>query len=243
MRKRISAGVLILILVGCLFFLQPTKQSQVEKKEVTEPTIKEEVSTKRNDILSLKEKYQNQDIIGELFLDDLGIDAVITKTNDNSYYLNHDIYQEESKLGNPYIDFRNSNDLEHERQINIYSHNSDYDDYKEELPFNKLENYLEKEKFEHSGIIELQTENSLMKYEVVAIKIITTDNEHTVLDSKSEERWNAHLSHLLEDTKYCKKDCQLTKEDQLLILQTCNYDPKGSYILLISKKINEKEKD
>ena len=57
----------------------------------------------------------------------------------------------------------------------------------------------------------------------------------------SDGTWN--LTKLLEDTKYCKKDCQLTKEDQLLILQTCNYDPKGSYILLISKKINEKEKD
>ena len=46
MRKRISAGVLILILVGCLFFLQPTKQSQVEKKEVTEPSIIKEVKKK-----------------------------------------------------------------------------------------------------------------------------------------------------------------------------------------------------
>lgn len=239
MKKRIIVGVLILILVGFLFILQSPKNSTIYKQEVTDSLIKKEATTKRNDILSLQETYQNQDIIGELFLDDLGIDALITKTNDNSYYLNHDIYQKESKLGNPYIDFRNSNNLENEKQINIYSHNSDYEEYKEELPFNKLEHYLEKDKFENSGIIELQTKNSLMKYEVIAIKIITTDNEHTILDSESEERWNLHLTKLLENTKYCKEDCKLTKEDQLLILQTCNYKPKDSYILLISKKINK----
>lgn len=196
--------------------------------------VQEEYVSKINDYRS---EYNNNDIVAELVIDDLEIDTLITKSTNNEYYLKHNLAGEEDVLGNPYIDFRNDLPLGQERQINIYSHNSDYYSYQEQLPFYKLESYLDEEKFNKSKNVYLYVEEEILKYEVYALKIITTDNEHTVLDSKSEDRWNKHLEKLLTDTKYCKDDCKLNSTDKLLILQTCNFQPKNSYILIILKRV------
>jgi len=242
LKKRLNWGFLIftIIMISIAFFVTEPKQERPVKEAKPIVVEKQDIDTKTL-ISNLKQEWNNDDIIATLEIKDLDINTVITKTTDNKYYLNHDLSKEENNLGNPYIDFRNSSILKDEKQINIYSHNSDYDDYKEKLPFYKLEKYLDKKNFEKSGSIKLLTEEEVLEYEVYAIKIITTDNEHTVLDAKSDELWQHHLDKLLSDTKYCKGDCSLSPNDKLLILQTCNYNPKNSYIVLIAKKIEKKE--
>lgn len=233
--KIILLIVLVVILI-CLSTIKVNQDVEVTKPEI-EPVI-EEIEQKGTikTIDEYRSEYNNNDIIARLVIKDLEIDTLIAKTSNNTYYLDHDLNKKESNLGSPFIDFRNSNNLSNERQINIYSHNSDYYEYQEQLPFYRLEKLLNEEPFNNAGNIELYTDNEIMKYEIFAIKIVTTDNEHTVLDSKSEEKWEIHLNKLLSDTKYCKGNCRLGVDEKLLILQTCNYNPKGSYIILIAKK-------
>jgi len=231
-------GKLILLVVLVVMLLSIATLNKTVEEPNIEPVFEEvEKETYISKIKDYQSEYNNKDIIAELVVKDLEIDALITKSTNNSYYLDHDINKRESNLGNPFVDYRNSNNLWLERQINIYSHNSDYYAYQEKLPFYKIEKLLDKDTFEKTENIYLLTEKEKIEYEIVAIKIVTTDNEHTVLDSKSDERWNNHLTKLLSDTTYCKGDCKLDLNDKLLILQTCNYNPKGSYIILIAKKI------
>lgn len=236
-RGRIVLLVFLVVVLLCLATIrvnQDVKVKQPDTKPVIEE-IKQETTIKK--ISEYRSENDNDDIIARLVIKDLEIDTLITKANNNSFYLNHDINKNESNLGNPFVDFRNSDNLSNERQINIYSHNSDYSVYQEQLPFYKLEKLFDKDNFDKVKSIELYTEEQKMEFEIVALKIITTDNEHTVLDSKSNERWKKHLDNLLSDTKYCRDDCKLNLEDKLLILQTCNYNPQGSYIILITKKL------
>ena len=235
-KDRMKRNIILLVILVLAIILLVTLNKKVEEPKtdpVFEEVEKEEYISKIKDYQS---EYNNTDIIAELVVKDLEIDALITKSTNNTFYLDHDIYKNESNLGNPFVDYRNSNNLGLERQINIYSHNSDYYAYQEKLPFYKIEKLLDKDTFEKTETIYLLTEEEKTEYEIVAIKIVTTDNEHTVLDSKSDERWNDHLNKLLSDTTYCKDDCKLELNDKLLVLQTCNYNPKGSYILLISKQ-------
>lgn len=239
MKKRIIGVSLILLLLAVILNLRlyPSKVVAIEKTkpiDIGDLPVEEVYVSKINEY---REEYSNNDIVAELVIDDLGIDSLITKSTNNEYYLNHNLTGNDDVLGNPYIDFRNELPLGLERQINIYSHNSDYYSYQEQLPFYKLENYLDEEKFDNSKNVYLYTEEEILEYEVYALKIITTDNEHTVLDSKSDARWDKHLEKLLTDTKYCKDDCKLDSTDKLLILQTCNFQPRDSYILIILKRV------
>lgn len=186
----------------------------------------------------LQETYNNTDILAELKIESINLDTVITKSTDNEYYLKHNAYRQRSDFGNPYIDYRNSNDLTSERQINIYSHNFYNKEYSDYLPFSKLEKYLNKDVFDIAKDIYLYTDTKLMHYEVYAIKIITKENnEHMIMDASSNAKWQTHLDNLLKDTKYCTDDCHLDNNTNLLVLQTCNYNPNGSFMLVIARKV------
>ena len=239
MKKRIN-GVLIslLLLIAAFgFSIYPQQETVQEKPEAIEKVNIEELSTYVNEIDDYRESFNNNDIVARLVIEDIGIDSMITKTTNNSYYLTHNLAGEDDVLGNPFVDFRNELPLGEERQINIYSHNSDYASYQEELPFYKLEKYLDTETFNNAKDIYLYTDEEALKYQVYAVKIITTSNEHTRLDSKNAETWEKHLNYLVEDTSQCRGKCKLKDTDQLLILQTCNFQPRGSYILVIMKKV------
>ena len=58
-----------------------------------------------------------------------------------------------------------------------------------------------------------------------------------IMDAKTDELWKEHLDKLLTNTKYCNSDCSLDGDSQLLILQTCNYQPNGSFLLVIARKV------
>ena len=214
------------------------------------PTIVKKVKSDNNQIIfeskeekyispinEFRQKYNNQDIIAQLKIPDLDLDEVITKTTDNKYYLTYDLYKNYSIYGNPYVDYRNENNLSNERQINIYGHNIEESWVKDKVQFSKLEKLLDKDIFDSEIDIYLLTEEREIKYELYAIKIVTDDKEHMILDKNSDIEWQQHLDLLLQDTISCKENCKLNSESEILILQTCYFSPKNSYLIIIGKKI------
>ena len=247
--------ILILIFILCYFKLddigmksnktlieESREVIEINKEKDVEKAIKTEQQDKKDQYNSsiddLKKQYKNTNIKVKLNIDYLGISVIVTQASDNNYYLNHDAYNNSSDFGNPYLDYRTGSNLDKERQINIYSHNSSNQSYTKHLPFSKLKLLLDNDSFDKVKEIYLYTEEKLIKYELYAVKVITTDNEHMVLDSSSNDMWQKHLDSLLKNTKYCKGKCHLSSNDKLLLLQTCNYNPSNSYILVIARKIN-----
>ena len=99
-------------------------------------------------------EYKNNDIIAQLEIPSVHIKEPIVKTNDNDFYLTHDLHKKESKIGAAFIDYRTDN-METAKQINIYGHNSvSYD-----VPFKELENYEDEEFFNNNPNIILRTDN------------------------------------------------------------------------------------
>lgn len=190
------------------------------------------------DISTLRLEYNNPDIMARIVIKGINLDALVTKTTDNDYYLAYDINKKKSIIGNPFIDYRNNDDLAHEKQINIYSHNVRDKQYREYYPFAKLENLLNRETFIKSSDITIYTDNRILKYQLYAVKVITKEeNEHMRLSFNSELEWQDHIDKLLSNHKYCKKDCKLDRMDDILVLQTCYYEMEDAYILVIAKKI------
>ena len=193
--------------------------------------------TNNYDLTSLRKIYNNNDIIAKLVIKDINLNTVITKATNNVYYLKYDAYKKPNEIGNPFIDYRNNSNLTKEPQINIYGHNLEGDNT---LPFYNLTKYLNKETFTNSSDILLYLDNTVLKYEPYALKIVTEDEREHMILNPEETTIKNHLNKLLENTTYCKEDCILKETDDLLILQTCNFKPIDTYIILIAKKRGDK---
>lgn len=246
LKKWVKKTLLIIILLSIV--LIPTTYSISNHKKIIEERmtvpssnvieIISKQTTYENPIDDLRDSYKNKDIKAKLVIKDIGMDTVITQATNNVFYLKYNAYRQRSDFGNPFLDYRNLADLGNERQVNIYSHNFYDKRYKDSLPFSKLEAYLDEKTFNTSKEILLYTDKELLKYEVYAVKIVTKEeNEHMIMDARTNELWKEHLDKLLTNSKYCTEDCSLEGSSQLLVLQTCNYEPSGSFILVIARKV------
>ena len=197
---------------------------------------KRDVSNYSNPLPGYRSEYGNDDIVGRLEIPNLNIDALITRTTNNDYYLNYNLYRQYDAMGVPFFDYRNT-DLNTNSQINIYGHNTPREDLYEYLPFTNLEAYVDRNIFDNYKDVYLSIDERQMHYEVYAIKILpdSSNNEHMKLSFNSNVEYLQHLNALLSNTLYRSNE-SVSASDRFLVLQICHYDPDGSYLLVICKE-------
>ncbi len=165
----------------------------------------------------LKETY-NKDIIGII-----NNKIITVQTIDNNYYLTHDLNNNYSKYGTVFMDYRNkiTDDI-----LIFYGHNSKLID----TDFHFLENYLNKDYFTNNKYITLQTESFFRKYQIFSV-ILTTNNTHTKLGFTNSNNYLNHLNELKKNSIYSISS-NLEVNSKIIILQTCNMQKKGEYIIV-----------
>ena len=153
----------------------------------------------------------------------------------NDYYLNRNVYHQVDGLGLPFFDYRNQT-LATNRQINIYGHNTQNVNFLDQLPFVNLIAYTDKNIFDNYKKVYLSIDEKQIEYEVIAVKIITDgNNEHMKLVFYSDNDFVNHAAKMISGSLYTS-NATVTKDDKLLVLQVCHYDPPGSYLILICKE-------
>ena len=198
-----------------------------------------DISNYVNHLPEYRDQYGNYDIVAKLEIPNLNIDALITRTDNNEYYLNYSLYRQWDGLGVPFIDYRNT-DLVNAKQINIYGHNTQRQEFYDQLPFTNLEAYVDQEIFNNYKDIYLSIDEKQMHYEVVAIKILKDGNpEHTKVEFTSNGDYLKHINLLLDGSLYRGENAIFLASDRILVLQVCHYDPMGSYLLVIAKEKKE----
>ena len=209
------------------------KQNTNNNEQKTEDA--EDKDSYVNQLPNYRNQYNNQSIFGKITIPELEINTLVTKADNNSYYIDHDIFNNYSILGNPFFDYRNKN-LSTDKQINIYGHNTQSQKYYDSLPFTNLEAYTDENIFNTVKNIYLEIDERQLIFQVIAVKIITNnDNEHMKVVFYSDEDFLNHSRKLLDNTLF-KDNTEITTSDKLLVLQACHYNPKGSYLLIIAKE-------
>ncbi len=222
---------LISIVSGIYFSMQSNTSLDKGKTEVkTTKKKKKKVNTYQSPIPDYQKNYNNNDIIAELSIPALNLKEAVAKGKDNDFYLNHDLSKNESKTGSILVDYRTT-DINKAKQINIYGHNSDY----YTLPFKSLEKYLDDNFVKDNSLIYLNTDKYSFTYKIYAIKIFTTEDEHTIISFDDSDEFLKHIALMRENAKYDSGE-QLAKDDDILILQTCLYDPVDTKLLVMAKK-------
>lgn len=246
----ISMAIVGLITTGLICYhndqkpkiVTPSVKKIVKEKEKNnfsekEPEIVEE-TTYINQLPDYRNEYGNPYIMGKLEIPNLNINTLVTRYLNNEYYLDYNIYNQKDGIGIPFFDFRNT-DLYNNKQINIYGHNTTNQKIRDQLPFTNLEAFLDKNIFDNYKDAYLTTDEGIMKYHLVATKIITeTNNEHMKLMFHTDNNFQIHIDKLLNDTMYKDQSVSVTGKDSLMILQVCNYNPPDTFLLVIYKKIS-----
>ena len=142
-----SLSLIIFISSFCLIFVDQYKDQKLNMVAL-EGTINEE-----NNETNLKEKYYNfrneygnDDIIGSINIPGTDINMLFVKTTNNTYYLNHTLKKEKSRIGAVFMDYRNTFE---DKQINIYGHNSN----KYDVAFKNLRMFLDKDFTKNNDLI------------------------------------------------------------------------------------------
>ena len=193
-----------------------------------ELTTEQKTNSNKNQIQKLQEYYQNDDIVGNIKIENTDLNSIIAKTDDNSYYLNHNLRKEKDNLGVSFMDYRNNID---DQKILIYGHNSQ----KVDTEFHLLENFLNKSYYQKHQNIIFETEKNTYTYKIFSIIVVTTDYQHMKLNFTDTE-WKQHLNFLKTNALY-NTETEISEQDDIIILQTCYYEPKDSYLLVAGKKI------
>lgn len=210
-------------------------KKEKKKDNYSDKDDKKDVSNYVNELPNLRAQYGNNDIYGRLELTQLNINTLVTRSVNNSYYLDRNIYKQVDGLGVPFFDYRNQ-DLANNRQINIYGHNTQNVNFLSQLPFVNLTAYTDKNIFDNYKTVYLSIDEKQIEYEVIAIKIITDgNNEHMKLIFYSDDDFVNHAAKMINGSLYTN-NATVTKDDKLLVLQVCHYDPPGSYLIVICKE-------
>lgn len=185
-----------------------------------------------NSVLLAREKYSNEEIVGKLNISSVDIFLPIVQHSDNEFYLSRDEYKNKNNVGSIFLDYRNNIDID--RKLLIFGHNSKTID----TEFNKLENFLNDSFFSNvdNRKIILETKNKIVEYEISSVVITVDDFQHMKL-AFTEDEWKKHIVWINSSSLY--DDNFLDISDDILIMQTCYYDPENSYLLVVAKKIKE----
>lgn len=206
-----------------------TKTQEEKKQEITEQyeEISEEVLPD-SVILAYKEKFNNEEIIGELEIPNTNLKVPVAHTSDNDFYLNHLLDKSYNTLGSIFLDYRNKVD---DRKLIIYGHNSE-DIYTE---FNMLENYLNESYYQEHSDVYFRTLNDYSRYKIFSVYVAIADYRYINLNF-SDLEYNEHLEYLKKQSIY-DTGVSVNDGDEIIVLQTCYFDPVGSYLIVAAKKV------
>ena len=217
--------VFMLYSVGNSIVMQYKKYQVSSEIEQVVALMKDTNTTSKHSLDYYKKYYQNDNIVGSLKIEGTDIETLLVKGNDNEYYLNHSIRNEYDIIGSIFVDYRT--DL-NSKQINIYGHNSNVYD----VIFKKLENYLDNKYYSDHKYIELWDGDKTKIYEIFSVQVVTSGYEHYTVNPSNLE---AHIMNL-NNSIYETGNVASTK-DEILVIQTCLYNPANSLLLINAKKV------
>ncbi len=234
-KKSILLFFIVFFAISFLLYLYfHISNNQVQKQESNTNTKSQKIIYK-SPIPTLKSLYQNEDIVAEIEFPSLELKQPVVQGSDNEFYLTHNSYKNEDKLGAIFLDYRIV-DINKAKQVNIYGHNSDY----YTPPFRILENYQQEDFFNQHLDITLKTDKKAFSYKIFFVSIVPKgNNEHMIISYQGDPFLN-HINLMRSNALFDTKE-EITKQDDILILQTCLFNPEGRNLLIGAKKIKNKE--
>ena len=228
MKKNIFVVIIAFFLITLYtLFMFNLNNKKLDNKKVKK-IINKTIENSKDDITNAKDSYGNEDIIGNITVSGTDIDEYIVKTTDNNYYLNHNLKKEYDIAGAVFMDYRNSVD---DKKILIFGHNARKLDT---VPFHDLEKYLDESFYRENKYVDLKF-NEDTKWLIFSVMIVKKGNNTHMKLEFDDNSWLEHLNYLKSNSIY-DTGVDVSFDDRIVVIQTCNYHPENTYILICAKK-------
>lgn len=184
---------------------------------------------------------KNKKLIGWLKIDDTIIDYPVVQTEDNEYYLTHNINQEYDRNGTIFLD----KDCEIEypsTNLILYGHHM-----RSGKMFASLEKYEDSSYWEKHPYIEFDTiyDKGIWQIMYVFRSRVFSQEEivfkyYQFINANSEQEFDSNMQEMASMSLY---DTGVTAEfgDRLLTLSTCDYVENNGRFVIVAKKVTTKE--
>lgn len=220
---------------------QPTAQVAATPEPTPQYTLDEEKPARET-----LEEFKNllnihEDLIGWLKIDDTIIDYPVVQTDDNEYYLTHNINRENDRNGTIFLD----KDCEIEypsTNLILYGHHM-----QSGKMFAGLEKYEDKSYWEKHPYIEFDTiyDKGIWQVMYVFRSRVYSQEEivfkyYQFIDANSEQEFDSNMQEMASMSLY---DTGVTAKysDRLLTLSTCDYVENNGRFVIVAKKVTTKE--
>ncbi len=184
-------------------------------------------------ISELKSKYNNNEIVMYMEIPDV-LSVPIVQTENNSFYLTHNIYREESNKGTPYLDYRNKS--LNDRKLIIYGHNK----MNMTLVFSKLLDYQNKNFYDAHPEIEIFSDHGKKTYKVFSVFTEKEDFDYLDLNGFPGLEYYEHLLNLKKKSIY-DTGVSIEENSKVLVIQTCSLengcDNIAEYQVIVAKEV------
>ena len=227
-------GIVISVIYISKWFIDNTKNKELEKRISTAITITNDENGEdiRYNVDFDKLNDINNDTVGWLKVKGTNIEYAVVKSNNNSYYLNHNFEKEYNSAGWIFADYRNKLDGT-DKNIIIYGHNR-----KNNSMFGSLKNILTEEWYSNQDnlVIDFVTKNEYQKYQVFSVYKI--ENEDYYINTEFIENEFESFINTLKHRSIKDFNVQISESDTILTLSTCA-DSNKYRVVLHAIKINE----
>lgn len=232
--------IVYLFSVGLFFNLVSLNINYINEENITLIDVPlNNLENINNDVVnSYIEKYNNEDVVGEIKIINTNFKKAIMQSDDNDYYLDHLEDKTSSYMGSIYLDFRI--DIDNDDKLLIFGHNSGTII----MPFKILENYYSESYYKAHKYIQITTKNKIRLYEIYSVFVEVSDFDYMKTSFNSKNDWYTHIKKF-KDNSFYETGVDINENDNILILQTCSthsdykmYEKK--YLLVVAKEINSK---
>ena len=178
----------------------------------------------------------NQDVVGWIHIPGTPIDYPVVQTDDNVYYLDHDIYGETARNGTLFMDYRMLLDGTDRHQI-IYGHHT-----RDSSMFTRLMDYKSESFFNANRLIYLDQLYEKQTWEIFSVYVTSTDFYYIETRFSGDEDWLAFMETVQDRSKF-DTSVELSADDQMLTLSTCTYEFDDARFVVHARLISDTEAD
>lgn len=172
----------------------------------------------------------NKELVGWLTIPGTKMDYPVVRTENNDFYLKHNFERQVSDYGSIFMDFRNKGDLQSKNNI-IYGHNM-----KDGSMFQELMNYKDEKYFKKHPIIEFNTLEEPVKWQIFSVYVTDTKFYYIKTDFKDDADYEDFLKQIKNHSMY-DTGVSVSKNDTILTLSTCSYEINDGRLAVQAKRI------
>jgi len=176
-------------------------------------------------------RYGNEDIVARITIPGTAIDYLIAHTDDNSFYLYHDLWRNRTAAGTVFLDYLNTPDFRDSSSI-IYGHNM-----RNGTKFHDVRFYRGREFFETNNEMIVTTLYEELYYDIFAVFITHINFNYIQVEFEDDEF--LELVQEMKSRSYHDTEVEIGEDDSILILSTC-WGPVGTdYRLVMAGRLRD----